>query len=47
MVVKTCAAKLQVLGKPFQRGNLCEEIYSGAFQETDKGKQLPENRLEV
>jgi hypothetical protein len=27
--------------------NLCEEIYSGAFLETDKGKQIPENGLEV
>jgi hypothetical protein len=47
-VVKTCAFKsfFQVLGKPFQGGYLYEEIYSGAFLETDKGKQIPENGLE-
>jgi hypothetical protein len=37
----------QVIGKPFQGGNLCEEIYSGASLETGKGKQLPEDGLEV
>jgi hypothetical protein len=36
-----------VLGKPFQGGNLCEESYSGAFLETDKGKQLSEDGLEA
>jgi hypothetical protein len=48
-VVKTCTFKsfFQVLGKPFQGGNLCEEIYSEAFLETHKGKQIPENGLEV
>ena len=34
-----------VLEKPFQGGNLCEESYSEAFLETDKGKQLSEDRL--
>jgi hypothetical protein len=37
----------QVLGKPFQGENLCKEIYTGAFPETDKGRQLPENGLEA
>jgi hypothetical protein len=37
----------QVLGKPFQGENLCKEIYIGAFSETDKGRQLPENGLEA
>jgi hypothetical protein len=48
-VAKTCAFKsfFQVLGKLFQEGYLCGEIYSGAFLETDKGKQIPENGLEV
>jgi hypothetical protein len=31
----------------FQGGSLCEEIYSGAILETDMGKQIPENGLEV
>jgi hypothetical protein len=48
-VAKTCAFKsfFQVLGKLFQEGYLCGEIYSAAFLETDKGKQIPENGLEV
>jgi hypothetical protein len=32
-----------VLGEPFQGGNLCEEILTGAIPGTDKGRQLPEN----
>jgi hypothetical protein len=32
-----------VLGEPFQGGNLCEEILTGAFPEADKGRPLPDN----
>jgi hypothetical protein len=48
-VIKTCPFKsfFQVLGRPFQGGNLCEEVYLGAFLETVKGKQTPEDGLEV
>jgi hypothetical protein len=28
----------QVLGKPFQGGDICKEIYSGAFLGTEKGE---------
>jgi hypothetical protein len=37
----------QVLGKPFQGEDICKEIYTGAFPETDKGRQLSENGLEA
>jgi hypothetical protein len=49
MDVKTSTFKsfFQVLGKPFQGGSLYEEIYSRAFLETNKGKQILENGLEV
>ena len=32
-----------VLGEPFQGGNLCEEILTGAIPGTGRGRQFPEN----
>jgi hypothetical protein len=30
-----------------KEGDLREEVYSGAFLDTDKGRQIPENGLEI